>query len=146
MGGSPWGRMKRPRSPSPGREKCVTTWGAIASTPVMTRAVLSSTGQNIDALSVFGHQMRFDLGAGFPAVTTKRLAFGNVVHELIWILRGSTNIGYLRANKVTIWDEWADAEGELGPVYGKQWRSWAAPNGETIDQIANLVQGIEAVK
>lgn len=111
-----------------------------------TRAVLRSTGATVEALSVFGYQMRFDLGAGFPAVTTKRLAFSPIVHELIWFLRGATNIDYLRRNKVTIWDEWADEDGELGPVYGKQWRSWDAPGGETIDQIANLIQGIEAVK
>jgi thymidylate synthase len=111
-----------------------------------TRAVLRSTGEKVDALSVFGYQMRFDLSAGFPAVTTKRLAFSPVVHELIWFLRGSTNIAYLREHGVRIWDEWADEHGELGPVYGKQWRSWAAPGGETIDQIARLVEGIEAVK
>ena len=111
-----------------------------------TRAVLPSTGQKVDALSVFGRQIRFDLSQGFPAVTTKRLAFGPVVHELIWFLRGSTNIAYLREQKVTIWDEWADEEGNLGPVYGKQWRSWTAPDGSSVDQIANLLRGIEAVK
>ncbi len=111
-----------------------------------TRAVLRSTGEKIDALSVFGRQIRFDLGQGFPLVTTKRLSFSAVVHELIWFLRGSTNIAYLKEHGVTIWDEWADAEGELGPVYGKQWRSWRAPNGQAIDQIANLVAGIKAVK
>ncbi len=111
-----------------------------------TRAKLTSTGRNVDALSVFGHQMRFDLSAGFPAVTTKRLAFSPVVHELIWFLRGSTNVGYLRENKVTIWDEWADGDGELGPVYGKQWRSWAAPDGGTVDQIAALLRGVREVK
>ncbi|MHC5540989.1 thymidylate synthase [Singulisphaera rosea] len=111
-----------------------------------TRAVLRSTGETIDALSVFGYQMRFDLADGFPAVTTKRLAFNPVVHELIWFLRGSTNIAYLRDHNVTIWDEWADENGELGPVYGKQWRSWEGSEGDTIDQVANLVAGIEAVK
>ncbi|MGA2702564.1 MAG: thymidylate synthase, partial [Isosphaeraceae bacterium] len=89
---------------------------------------------------------RFDLGQGFPLVTTKRLSFNAIVHELIWFLRGSTNIAYLKEHGVTIWDEWADAEGELGPVYGKQWRSWRAPDGQAIDQIANLVAGIKAVK
>jgi thymidylate synthase len=111
-----------------------------------TRAVLRSTGAKIDALSVFGRQIRFDLGQGFPLVTTKRLSFNAIVHELIWFLRGSTSIAYLKEHGVTIWDEWADAEGELGPVYGKQWRSWRAPDGQAIDQIANLVAGIKAVK
>ncbi len=111
-----------------------------------TRAMLRSTGEKIDALSVFGRQIRFDLADGFPLVTTKKVPFGAIVHELIWFLRGSTNIAYLREHKVTIWDEWADEHGELGPVYGKQWRSWQAPEGRSIDQIADLVAGIEAVK
>jgi thymidylate synthase len=111
-----------------------------------TRARLLSTGANVDALSVFGYQMRFDLRQGFPAVTTKRLAFGPVVHELIWFLKGSTNIQYLSEQGVRIWDEWADAEGELGPIYGKQWRSWETPDGQIVDQIGNLVTGIEVVK
>src|SRR5271156_946397 len=107
-----------------------------------TRAFLRSTGKKIDALSVFGRQIRFDLNDGFPLVTTKQVAFNAIVHELIWFLRGSTNIRYLKNHGVTIWDEWADSEGELGPVYGKQWRSWAAPDGRTIDQIANVVRSI----
>src|SRR5439155_11249792 len=111
-----------------------------------TRAVLRSTGAKIDALSIFGYQMRFDLNEGFPAVTTKKLAFGAVVHELLWFLKGSTNIGYLREHKVTIWDEWADANGDVGPIYGKQWRAWEGPEGQKIDQIANLLEGIEAVQ
>ena len=110
-----------------------------------TRAVLRSTGEKIDALAVFGRQIRFDLAEGFPLVTTKRVPFGAIVHELIWFLRGSTNIAYLKEHGVTIWDEWADASGELGPVYGRQWRSWPAPGGQSIDQIANLVAGIKAV-
>lgn len=105
-------------------------------------------GEHIDAISVFGTQTRYDLSQGFPAVTTKRLALGAVIHELIWFLRGSTNIAYLRDNKVSIWDEWADSDGELGPVYGKQWRFWDDPHnpGQPIDQIANLLTGIEQVK
>jgi thymidylate synthase len=94
--------------------------------------------------SVFGHQMRFDLAAGFPLVTTKKLHVRSIIHELIWFLRGDTNVGYLRDNGVTIWDEWADENGDLGPVYGAQWRSWPAPNGEAIDQIAQLVAGIRS--
>jgi thymidylate synthase len=111
-----------------------------------TRAVLASTGHKVDALSVFGCQARYDLRAGFPAVTTKKLAFGPVVHELIWFLRGSTNLDYLRRHGVRIWDQWADADGELGPVYGKQWRAWAAPDGRVIDQMAELLRGVAAVK
>jgi len=98
-------------------------------------------------LSVFGHQMRFDLADGFPLVTTKKLHLKSIVHELIWFLAGDTNIAYLKANGVSIWDEWADATGDLGPVYGRQWRSWAAPEasamgGRTIDQIADVLAEI----
>jgi thymidylate synthase len=90
-------------------------------------------------LSVFGPQMRFELGERFPLVTTKRVHLKSVIHELLWFLQGSTNVRYLRENGVTIWDEWADANGELGPVYGYQWRSWPAPDGRHIDQIAQVV-------
>jgi thymidylate synthase len=91
-------------------------------------------------LSIFGHQMRFDLADGFPLVTTKRLHVKSIIHELIWFLSGDTNTAYLKANGVSIWDEWADERGDLGPVYGKQWRSWSAPGGRTIDQIAQVVE------
>jgi thymidylate synthase len=93
-------------------------------------------------LSVFGHQMRFDLNAGFPLVTTKKLHLKSIVYELLWFLAGDTNVKYLNDHGVTIWDEWADAQGELGPVYGQQWRSWPASDGGTIDQIANVVAAI----
>ena len=103
-------------------------------------------------LSVFGHQMRFDLAAGFPLVTTKKVHVKSIIHELIWFLAGDTNVGYLNKHGISIWNEWADANGDLGPVYGKQWRSWAAPKGEgpsstghgkTIDQIAEVVETLK---
>lgn len=94
-------------------------------------------------LGVFGRQMRFDLSKGFPLLTTKKLHTRSIFIELLWFLRGETNIAWLKDNGVSIWDEWADAEGDLGPVYGKQWRSWAAPNGQSIDQISKLVHGLK---
>ncbi len=95
-------------------------------------------------LSVFGHQMRFDLADGFPAVTTKKLHFRSIIHELLWFLRGETSVRYLRENGVTIWDEWADASGDLGPVYGYQWRSWPAPDGRHIDQVARVLEQLRS--
>jgi len=94
-------------------------------------------------LGVFGRQMRFDLSKGFPVLTTKKLHLRSIIVELLWFLKGETNIRYLKENGVSIWDEWADAEGELGPVYGKQWRSWAAPDGRVIDQIEKLVAALK---
>src|SRR3982075_4033310 len=93
-------------------------------------------------LSVFGHQMRFDLGQGFPLVTSKKLHLKSIIHELLWFLAGDTNVKYLRDHGVTIWDDWADERGDLGPVYGRQWRSWPARDGGAIDQIANVVEAI----
>ncbi len=93
--------------------------------------------------SVFGRQIRFDLAEGFPLITTKRVHFKSIAYELLWFLRGDSNVGWLRENGVTIWDEWADAEGELGPVYGVQWRSWPTPSGEQIDQISDVIEAIK---
>ena len=94
-------------------------------------------------ISVFGHQMRFDLSQGFPVVTTKKLHLKSIIHELLWFLKGETNIRYLKENGVSIWDEWADANGELGPVYGYQWRSWPTPDGQHIDQISQVIQQLK---
>src|SRR5258705_13601308 len=93
-------------------------------------------------ISVFGHQMRFDLSEGFPLTTTKKLHLKSIIHELLWFIAGDTNIKYLNDNGVTIWNEWADVRGDLGPVYGRQWRSWSASNNETIDQLAQVVDAV----
>lgn len=97
----------------------------------------------VGTLGLFGYQMRFDLAKGFPAVTTKRLHFRSIIHELLWFLQGDTNIAYLNENKVTIWDDWADEEGELGPIYGYQWRSWPTSDGGVVDQIDRLLDGLK---
>ncbi len=109
---------------------------------ILDKGVQKGDRTGTGTLSIFGHQMRFDLAAGFPLVTTKKLHFKSIVHELLWFLRGDTNIAYLKANGVSIWDEWADANGELGPVYGHQWRSWQGAGGRVIDQISRVVQQI----
>ena len=109
---------------------------------VLTHGVRKEDRTGTGTLSVFGHQMRFPLADGFPLLTTKKLHTRSIIHELLWFLKGDTNIGYLRDNGVTIWDEWADAEGNLGPVYGAQWRSWHTPDGQHIDQITRVVEDI----
>ena len=109
---------------------------------VLTTGSAKSDRTGTGTLSVFGHQMRFDLSAGFPAVTTKRLHMKSVVGELLWFLRGSTNVEWLQQQGITIWDEWADDKGELGPVYGYQWRSWPTPDGRHVDQIAGVIDAI----
>ncbi|WP_109316908.1 thymidylate synthase [Pseudovibrio ascidiaceicola] len=110
---------------------------------IMDEGVVKEDRTGTGTKSVFGHQMRFDLSKGFPVVTTKKLHLRSIIHELLWFLEGDTNIKYLKDHKVRIWDEWADENGDLGPVYGYQWRSWPKPDGGSIDQIANVVQQIK---
>jgi thymidylate synthase len=110
---------------------------------IRERGVQKDDRTGTGTLSIFGHQMRFDLAEGFPLVTTKKLHVKAILHELLWFLQGSTNVRYLREHGVTIWDEWANEQGDLGPVYGRQWRSWPAPDGRHIDQIAQVVEGLK---
>ena len=109
---------------------------------VMTTGILKTDRTGTGTKSVFGHQMRFDLGAGFPILTTKKIHLRSIIYELLWFLQGGTNVAYLNEHGVTIWDEWADANGDLGPVYGSQWRSWPTPNGGHIDQISEVLKQI----
>jgi thymidylate synthase len=109
---------------------------------VLAEGVEKRDRTGVGTLSIFGHQMRFDLEAGFPLLTTKKLHVKSIIHELLWFLRGDTNVKYLHEHGVTIWDEWADESGELGPVYGQQWRSWPSPDGRAIDQIADVIAEI----
>ena len=110
---------------------------------IMDNGVDKSDRTGTGTRSVFGYQMRFDLAAGFPVLTTKKLHLKSIIHELLWFLAGDTNIAYLKANGVRIWDEWADENGDLGPVYGSQWRSWPTPNGQHIDQISQLLSQLK---
>lgn len=110
---------------------------------ILDHGVIKTDRTGTGTKSVFGYQMRFDLNEGFPAITTKKLHLRSIIHELLWFLTGDTNIKYLKDNGVSIWDEWADEDGNLGPVYGSQWRSWPTPNGESIDQISKIIEQIK---
>jgi thymidylate synthase len=111
---------------------------------VLSQGQEKSDRTGTGTLSIFGHQMRFNLEDGFPLLTTKKIHFKSVAHELLWFLKGSTNISYLKENNIKIWDEWADSEGELGPIYGNQWRSWVSSNGVKFDQITDVIESIKS--
>jgi thymidylate synthase len=111
---------------------------------VLSQGQEKSDRTGTGTLSIFGHQMRFNLGDGFPLLTTKKIHFKSVAYELLWFLKGSTNISYLKENNIKIWDEWADSEGELGPIYGNQWRSWVSSNGVKFDQITDVIESIKS--
>ena len=110
---------------------------------ILNNGVQKSDRTGTGTISIFGYQMRFDLQQGFPLVTTKKLHLRSIIHELLWFLKGNTNTAYLKENGVSIWNEWADENGELGPVYGKQWRSWEGADGKVVDQISDLIQQIK---
>jgi thymidylate synthase len=110
---------------------------------VLTSGVTKNDRTGIGTISIFGYQMRFDLRQGFPLITTKKIHIQSVVHELLWFLQGNTNIGYLHEHDVSIWDEWADNDGNLGPIYGYQWRSWPTSDGQHIDQISRIIDQIK---
>jgi thymidylate synthase len=110
---------------------------------ILDKGVEKTDRTGTGTISIFGHQMRFDMSEGFPVVTTKKLHLRSIIHELLWFVAGDTNVKYLRDNKVTIWDEWADAEGNLGPVYGAQWRAWKTADGRSVDQLKNVIEQIK---